>query len=178
MSATRQLRQPDSRTLECKHWDRDYHRVFHRAEQLLGMRGSLSPSSHHGCLLAIFIREAARLQVNPGIHWRLLRSPELMERSAMLCARRHDSAGQTAGRRDELRGRAAGASPAANASRESGLPVCSPGDQLVTVSRHDLECLVEHVSNQDRGLHRDLCCPDARERQREALMPTDKDRQA
>jgi endonuclease/exonuclease/phosphatase family metal-dependent hydrolase len=48
---------------ECKNWDRDYHRVFHRAEQFLGMRGYLSPSGHHGCHLAIFIREGAGLQV-------------------------------------------------------------------------------------------------------------------
>ncbi|TDC75529.1 endonuclease/exonuclease/phosphatase family protein [Actinomadura sp. 7K507] len=48
---------------ECKHWDRDYFRTFHLAEQLLGMRGFLRPSAHHGCHLAIFIREDAGLTV-------------------------------------------------------------------------------------------------------------------
>ena len=34
---------------ECTYWDRDYFRIFHRAEQYLGLRGYLSPSGHHGC---------------------------------------------------------------------------------------------------------------------------------
>jgi endonuclease/exonuclease/phosphatase family metal-dependent hydrolase len=53
---------------ECWHWDRDYYRLFHRAEQLLGMRGFLSPSPHHGCHLAIFIRPGAGLRVTQQRH--------------------------------------------------------------------------------------------------------------
>lgn len=48
---------------ECRYWERDYYRTFHLAEQLLGMRGFLSPSAHHGCHLAIFIRENAGLRM-------------------------------------------------------------------------------------------------------------------
>jgi endonuclease/exonuclease/phosphatase family metal-dependent hydrolase len=48
---------------ECWHWDRDYYRTFHLAEQLLGMRGFLSPSPHHGCHLAIFVRENTGLRI-------------------------------------------------------------------------------------------------------------------
>jgi endonuclease/exonuclease/phosphatase family metal-dependent hydrolase len=53
---------------ECKYWDRNYFRIFHRAEQLLGLRGYLSPSAHHGCHLAVFIREGAGLQVMEQRH--------------------------------------------------------------------------------------------------------------
>jgi hypothetical protein len=116
--------------------------------------------------------------VNPDIHGRLMRSPELMERSAMLSAPgRRDTAGQLAGRRDEPRGRAADALAAATVSRETVLPLSSPADELVIVSRHDLECLVEHVTGQHRGLYRDLCCPDALERLRDALMTAEEGRQ-
>jgi endonuclease/exonuclease/phosphatase family metal-dependent hydrolase len=48
---------------ECKYWDRDYLRTFHLVEQLLGMRGFLSPSAHDGCHLAVFIRDNAGLHV-------------------------------------------------------------------------------------------------------------------
>lgn len=48
---------------ECKDWDRDNYRMLHRAEHHLGMRGFLSRSNHHGCHLAIFIRESAGLRV-------------------------------------------------------------------------------------------------------------------
>jgi exodeoxyribonuclease-3 len=48
---------------ECKHWDGDDYGTFHTAERLLGMRGLLAPSAHHGCHLAIFIREDAGLRV-------------------------------------------------------------------------------------------------------------------
>ena len=53
---------------ECKYWDRDYYRTFHLAEQLLGMRGFLSPSAHHGCHLAIFVREDVGLRVTEQRH--------------------------------------------------------------------------------------------------------------
>ena len=55
---------------ECTYWDRDYFRIFHRAEQYLGLRGYLSPSSHHGCHLAIFIREGTGLRVAEQRHER------------------------------------------------------------------------------------------------------------
>jgi endonuclease/exonuclease/phosphatase family metal-dependent hydrolase len=48
---------------ECKDWDQENFRTFHLAERLLGMRGFLAPSSHHGCHLAVFIRESAGLRV-------------------------------------------------------------------------------------------------------------------
>lgn len=44
---------------ECRWWDRDYFRVLHQAERLLGMRGFLVESNHHGCHVALFIRESA-----------------------------------------------------------------------------------------------------------------------
>jgi endonuclease/exonuclease/phosphatase family metal-dependent hydrolase len=53
---------------ECTYWDRDYFRIFHRAEQYLGLRGYLSPSGHHGCHLAIFIREGTGLRVAEQRH--------------------------------------------------------------------------------------------------------------
>jgi hypothetical protein len=37
----------------------DYFRVLHQAERLLGMRGFLVESNHHGCHVALFIRESA-----------------------------------------------------------------------------------------------------------------------
>lgn len=48
---------------ECKDWDHGSFRTLHLAEQLLGMRGFLSLSAHHGCHLAVFIRESAGLRV-------------------------------------------------------------------------------------------------------------------
>jgi exodeoxyribonuclease-3 len=48
---------------ECKHWDGDDYGTFHAAERLLGMRGLLAPSAHHGCHLAVFIRGDAGLRV-------------------------------------------------------------------------------------------------------------------
>jgi endonuclease/exonuclease/phosphatase family metal-dependent hydrolase len=53
---------------ECKHWDRDNYRTLHLAEHLLGMRGFLALSSHHGCHLAVFIREDAGLRVAEQRH--------------------------------------------------------------------------------------------------------------
>jgi endonuclease/exonuclease/phosphatase family metal-dependent hydrolase len=49
---------------ECKNWgDLDHYRYFHRAERYLGMRGYLGRSAHHGCHLAVFIRDGAGLTV-------------------------------------------------------------------------------------------------------------------
>lgn len=49
---------------ECKDWDeRDESGPFREAERLLGMRGFLAPSAHHGCHLAVFVREGAGLRV-------------------------------------------------------------------------------------------------------------------
>jgi exodeoxyribonuclease-3 len=49
---------------ECKQWDGDDdYETFHAAERLLGMKGLLAPSAHHGCHLAVFIRESAGLRV-------------------------------------------------------------------------------------------------------------------
>jgi endonuclease/exonuclease/phosphatase family metal-dependent hydrolase len=48
---------------ECKRWDEDDYATFYTAERLLGMRGLLAPSAHHGCHLAVFIRESAGLRV-------------------------------------------------------------------------------------------------------------------
>lgn len=48
---------------ECKDWDLGNFRLLHLTERLLGMRGFLSPSRHHGCHLAVFIREDAGLRV-------------------------------------------------------------------------------------------------------------------
>ena len=53
---------------ECTNWDRDHFRMLHRAEELLGLRGFLSPSSHHGCHLAVFIREGTGWQVTAQRH--------------------------------------------------------------------------------------------------------------
>jgi endonuclease/exonuclease/phosphatase family metal-dependent hydrolase len=49
---------------ECKHWDQ----ALHLAERLLGMRGFLARSAHHGCHLAVFIREEAGLRVTEQRH--------------------------------------------------------------------------------------------------------------
>jgi endonuclease/exonuclease/phosphatase family metal-dependent hydrolase len=48
---------------ECKDWDLGNFRTFHLAERLLGGHGYLGRSSHHGCHLAVFIRESAGLRV-------------------------------------------------------------------------------------------------------------------
>jgi endonuclease/exonuclease/phosphatase family metal-dependent hydrolase len=55
---------------ECKYWDRDNFRIFHLAEQLLGMRGFLSRSAHDGCHLGLFIREQVGLRVTGQRHER------------------------------------------------------------------------------------------------------------
>jgi endonuclease/exonuclease/phosphatase family metal-dependent hydrolase len=48
---------------ECKHWDQGDFRALRLAERMLAMRGFLAPSSHHGCHLAVFIRDDAGLRV-------------------------------------------------------------------------------------------------------------------
>jgi endonuclease/exonuclease/phosphatase family metal-dependent hydrolase len=53
---------------ECKNWDLPDFRAFHLAERLLGLRGYLCRSAHHGCHLAVFIREGAGLQVTGQRH--------------------------------------------------------------------------------------------------------------
>jgi endonuclease/exonuclease/phosphatase family metal-dependent hydrolase len=53
---------------ECRYWDQEYFRTFYLAEQLLQMRGFLSLSAHHGCHLAVFIREEAGLRVTEQRH--------------------------------------------------------------------------------------------------------------
>src|SRR5208283_916711 len=56
----------DSRAFqESKGWrgeSADY-RVLHLAERVLRMRGFLARSAHHGCDLALFVRESAGLRV-------------------------------------------------------------------------------------------------------------------
>lgn len=53
---------------ECKNWDLPNFRAFHLAERLLGLRGYLGRSAHHGCHLAVFIRESAGLRVTEQRH--------------------------------------------------------------------------------------------------------------
>jgi endonuclease/exonuclease/phosphatase family metal-dependent hydrolase len=55
---------------ECKNWGRENLRTFDLAERLPGLRGFLGRSSHHGCHLAVFIRESAGLQVLEQRHER------------------------------------------------------------------------------------------------------------
>lgn len=53
---------------EAKGWAADGGRVRYIAEGLLGMRGFLAASSHHGCDLAVFVRESAGLRVIRELH--------------------------------------------------------------------------------------------------------------
>jgi endonuclease/exonuclease/phosphatase family metal-dependent hydrolase len=53
---------------ECKHWADDGQRYLHFAERRLGMRGFLAHSYHHGCDLAVFIRESAGVEVHAERH--------------------------------------------------------------------------------------------------------------
>ena len=53
---------------ECKHRDGENYRALHLVERLPGMRGFLAPSAHHGCVLAVFIREDAGLRVTGQRH--------------------------------------------------------------------------------------------------------------
>jgi endonuclease/exonuclease/phosphatase family metal-dependent hydrolase len=63
MALVAALRPSAAAIQECKYWDRGNFRALHLAERLLGMRGFLAPSAHHGCHLAVFIREEAGLRV-------------------------------------------------------------------------------------------------------------------
>jgi hypothetical protein len=53
---------------ECKHWAADGYRYLHFAERALGMRGFLARSNHHGCDLAVFVRESAGIAVHAERH--------------------------------------------------------------------------------------------------------------
>jgi hypothetical protein len=55
---------------ECKHWADDDSALLHLAEEQLGMTGFLAESAHHGCHLAVFVRESAGLQVIEPRHER------------------------------------------------------------------------------------------------------------
>ncbi len=48
---------------ECTGWRAAGCRVLYHAEHILGLRGFLVPSSHHGCDLAMFVRKSAGLRV-------------------------------------------------------------------------------------------------------------------
>jgi endonuclease/exonuclease/phosphatase family metal-dependent hydrolase len=53
---------------ECKGWAKDGYGYLHFAERMLGMRGFLAKSGHHGCDLAIFIRESTGITVSAQRH--------------------------------------------------------------------------------------------------------------
>lgn len=53
---------------ECTGWDRDYYRVLHLAEGMLGMRGFLAESSHGDCHVGVFVRESPGLRVTGQRH--------------------------------------------------------------------------------------------------------------
>lgn len=55
---------------ECKHWADDDSAPLHLAEEQLGMTGFLAESAHHGCHLAVFVRESAGLRVIEPRHER------------------------------------------------------------------------------------------------------------
>ena len=55
---------------ECKHWADDDSALLHLAQEQLGMTGFLAKSAHHGCHLAVFVRESAGLQVIEPRHER------------------------------------------------------------------------------------------------------------
>jgi endonuclease/exonuclease/phosphatase family metal-dependent hydrolase len=53
---------------ECDGWRDAGYRAFHLAERTLGMRGFLARSSHHGCDVAVFVRETAGIRVTGQRH--------------------------------------------------------------------------------------------------------------
>jgi endonuclease/exonuclease/phosphatase family metal-dependent hydrolase len=53
---------------ECKGWAEDGYGYLHFAERMLGMRGFLAKSGHHGCDLAVFIRESSGIKVSAQRH--------------------------------------------------------------------------------------------------------------
>jgi len=55
---------------ECSGWRACGGRALFYAEQMLRMRGFLVPSAHHGCDLAVFVRESAGLRVVAERHER------------------------------------------------------------------------------------------------------------
>jgi endonuclease/exonuclease/phosphatase family metal-dependent hydrolase len=70
MAVLAELRPSVAAIQECKHWDRGNFRTLYLAEHLLGMRGFVARSGHHGCHLAIFVREGAGLRVTEQRHER------------------------------------------------------------------------------------------------------------
>ena len=48
---------------DCSGWRAAGYRALFTAERILGLRGFLVPSAHHGCDLAVFVREPAGLRV-------------------------------------------------------------------------------------------------------------------
>lgn len=53
---------------ECKEWQASGYRALFLAERVLGMRGFLARSNHHGCHLAVFVREPAGIRVTGQRH--------------------------------------------------------------------------------------------------------------
>ena len=53
---------------ECKGFTANGHRALFLAERILNLRAFLVPSSHHGCDLAVFIREGPGLQITGVRH--------------------------------------------------------------------------------------------------------------
>ena len=53
---------------ECTGWRGSGGEAFFTAERILGMRGFVVPSSHHGSDLAVFVRESAGLRVTAERH--------------------------------------------------------------------------------------------------------------
>jgi endonuclease/exonuclease/phosphatase family metal-dependent hydrolase len=53
---------------ECKWWSADGHAALHLAERMLGMRGFLVPSGHHGCDVAVMVREPGGIRVTRQCH--------------------------------------------------------------------------------------------------------------
>jgi hypothetical protein len=53
---------------ECSGWRDSGGRTLFLAEQILGLRGFLAPSAHHGGDLAVFVREPASLRVTAEQH--------------------------------------------------------------------------------------------------------------
>lgn len=53
---------------ECNGWRDAGYRAFHLAERVLGMRGFLARSGHHGCDVAVFVRESAGIRITGQRH--------------------------------------------------------------------------------------------------------------
>lgn len=68
LAVVREARPAVAALQECRFWDQEYFRTLHLAEDLLQMRGFLSPSPHGGHHLGLFIREDAGLRVTGQRH--------------------------------------------------------------------------------------------------------------